>query len=52
MEPNEDLTQLLGFQLDLLRLVTASHASGRGNQEAPETEELERMLEQVPTRRQ
>lgn len=50
MEPNEDLTQVLGFQLDLLRLATAPLASARGDREVPEAEELERMLEQVPAR--
>jgi len=48
MEPNEDLTQVLGFELDLLRLVTALHAREGEYGEAPETGELARILERLP----
>lgn len=50
MEPNEDLIHVLGFQLDLMRLAMAPQVSVTGDEELPEAEELERMLERVPSR--
>jgi len=52
MEPNEDLSQVLGFELDLLRLITALHSSARENKlEALQAGELARILERFPTPR-
>jgi hypothetical protein len=52
MEPNEDLSQVLGFELDLLRLITALHSSaGENKLEALQAGELARILERFPTPR-
>lgn len=50
MQHNEDLLQVLGFQLDLLRLATVPHAASSKDGPMPESEELERILAQVPAR--
>jgi hypothetical protein len=50
MEPNEDLTQVLSFQLDLLRLAAVPHAMAEQSREAAEAAELEKLMERVPVR--